>query len=104
VDARTAGTIRLPAEAGLDQNYPNPFNPTTTIRFALAEPARVRLTVLNVRGQQVAVLADGLYNAGPHTLQWDGRDATGRAAASGIYFCRLEAAGKVLSKKMTLIR
>ncbi len=104
VDARTAGTIRLPAEASLDQNYPNPFNPTTTIRFALAEPSRVRLTVLNVRGQQVAVLADGLYNAGPHTLQWDGRDATGRAAASGIYFYRLEAAGKVISKKMTLIR
>jgi hypothetical protein len=104
VDARTAGTIRLPAEASLDQNFPNPFNPTTTVRFALAEPAQVHLTVLNVRGQRVATLADGLFNAGPHTVTWDGRDATGRPAASGIYFYRLEAAGKVISKKMTLIR
>jgi hypothetical protein len=104
VDGQTAGTTRLPERVELRQNYPNPFNPTTTIRFALAEPARVRLTVWNVRGQRVAELADGLFNAGPQEVMWDGRNEDGRQVASGIYFYRLEAGRTVLTKKMTLIR
>ena len=104
VDGLTMGATRLPGSVDLEQNFPNPFNPITTIRFTLNEPTRVRLTILNVRGQRVRQLADGLYNAGPHTLQWDGRDAGGRQVASGIYFYRLEAGSHVRSKKMTLIR
>ena len=37
--------ITLPGAFSLFQNYPNPFNPTTTIRYAIAKPARVTLIV-----------------------------------------------------------
>jgi hypothetical protein len=104
VDAQTVGAAVLPEAVTLDQNFPNPFNPTTTIRFALTEPSRVRLEIRNVRGQMVRLLTDELFNAGPHTVMWDGRDASGRQVASGIYFYRLQAGRTVRSKKMTLIR
>ncbi|UCD63007.1 MAG: hypothetical protein JSW34_09635, partial [Candidatus Zixiibacteriota bacterium] len=44
----------LPQSAELYANRPNPFNPKTAIRFALAEPGHVRLTVYNIMGQKVA--------------------------------------------------
>ena len=39
---------------------------------------------------------------GPVT--WDGRDAGGGAQSAGVYFCRLEADGQVLTRKLMLAR
>lgn len=84
--------------------FPNPFNPRTTIRFDLPRESRVRLTVHDVEGRCVAVLAEGELPAGAHALVWDGRDRAGRAAASGLYFCRLRADEGVWSRRMVLVR
>ena len=90
----------VPASFSLAQNYPNPFNPTTTINFSLPEEATIRLTVFDVIGRRVAVLTDQLYQAGVHELVWDAS-----AHASGIYFYRMEAGGKLIqTQKMTLIK
>ncbi len=83
---------------------PNPFNPRTTIRFELPGAARVRLTVHDVGGRCVAVLADGDLPAGAHEAVWDGRDRLGRPAASGLYFGRLEAGSFVVTRRMALVR
>jgi hypothetical protein len=69
----------------LNQNYPNPFNPSTTIRFGLAARSRVRLTVFNILGQQVAELVNGVMEPGYATRNWSA------TVASGLYFCRIEA-------------
>ncbi|MEW5994254.1 MAG: PKD domain-containing protein [Candidatus Zixiibacteriota bacterium] len=89
----------VPSEFGLEQNHPNPFNPTTDISFTLPSPTHVTLTVYNMLGQQVAVLADGVYGAGNHTVTWD---ATGEA--SGIYLYRLTTADFTTTKKMLLLK
>ena len=91
----TAGTSPVadlisPARPVLQGNYPNPFNPVTTIRFELPEASDLRLTVYDVSGRVVRTLADGTLPAGPHQVRWEGRDASGRAAPSGLYFYRLE--------------
>lgn len=104
LEGMTAGTERIPARVELRPNYPNPFNPSTTIQFGLREATKVRLEIRNVRGQLVKVLAEGVYNAGQHTVTWDGRDGTGNRVASGIYLSYLKAGGVVRSRKMTLIR
>ena len=92
------------ASAILRQNVPNPFNPKTTVSFTLERAGRLRLTVHDVTGRQVALLAEGDFPAGDFTQSWDGRDAQGRQLASGTYFLRLDANGERMTRKMALIK
>ena len=92
-----------PHGVGLGQNYPNPFNPATVIPYQLAAPARVRLEVFNVLGQPVATLVEGEQAAGEHVARWDGTDAAGRPAASGLYFYRLTVGGMQQTRRMVLV-
>jgi hypothetical protein len=84
--------------------YPNPFNPETTISFNMPEPGDVRLGVFNSRGQKVKVLADTRYPSGDHSIGWDGRDSSGKALGSGVYFYRLETGKHKLTGKMILLK
>jgi len=74
-----------PNEFSLAQNYPNPFNPTTEISFTMDNASEVNLTIYNMLGQQVKVLANTLLNAGTHNYTWDGRDELGNVASTGVY-------------------
>jgi hypothetical protein len=78
------GTALLPKVFDLFQNYPNPFNPSTTIRYQIPDAARVTLKVFDMLSRQVAVLADGMREAGYYTATFDGS-----RLASGIYFVRI---------------
>ncbi len=73
----------------LEQNYPNPFNPSTRIRFGLVERGNVHVQIYNHLGQLVRTLAEEELAAGWHELSWDGRNQTGAAAATGVYFYRV---------------
>ncbi len=75
----------LPRRFRLEQNFPNPFNSRTTVRFELAQPAQVNLTVWDVQGFRVATLLNEFRPAGVHRTAWE------TTAPSGVYFCRLEA-------------
>jgi hypothetical protein len=82
-----------PGMFALDQNYPNPFNGQTMIRYHVAERAgastnathAVRLTVHDVLGREVAILANETVPPGTHTVSFDAR-----GLASGVYFYRLQ--------------
>jgi len=92
------------ADAGLAA-FPNPFNPSTEIRFALAEAGPVALAIFDLAGRRVRTLYPGTALAvGEHILRWDGRGDSGRALASGVYFLRLDAGGRTLKKKLTLLK
>lgn len=88
-----------PVSFNLYQNYPNPFNPVTSIEIRIVKEDRVNLAVFDLRGRQVAVLANDVMAPGVHRISWD---ATG--LTSGVYFYRLRAGTFVESKKMILIR
>jgi hypothetical protein len=95
----------VPANAtALRGASPNPFNPRTDIHFELARAGRAQLSVFDPRGRLVRVLADADLPAGSHVVTWDGTDATGRLAASGVYFLRLEAAGVTDVGKVMLMK
>ncbi|MBO6574424.1 MAG: choice-of-anchor D domain-containing protein [Rhodothermales bacterium] len=87
----------LPSEVELAKNYPNPFNPSTTLRFALPEAGRAKLTVFNLIGQQVARLVDQELTPGWHEVQFNAAEL-----ASGVYLYRLEAGGTSLLGSMLL--
>lgn len=98
--------IETPAAMlALYQNRPNPFNPSTTISFSLPGECSVLLEVYDVSGRLVARLIDNdRLGVGAHDVEWNGRDASGRAAASGIYVCRLAVGKETISRKMVLLR
>ncbi len=95
-----------PAESrtGLMVNHPNPFNPSTLIRFELAVAGPARLSVYDLRGRRLRVLSDGPMEAGDHAVEWDGRDETGRALPSGVYFARLHSALGGQDHKLVMAR
>ena len=77
----------------LEANYPNPFNPSTTIRYLLPQAAHVDLSIYNVQGQCIQTLVNAYQTGGTYSVQWNGR-VNGTAAASGVYFARLNTEGR----------
>lgn len=94
----------LPTTIELLPNYPNPFNPGTTIRYLLPKSEKVELSVYNILGQHVATLVNETKPAGRHFVVWDSKDSRGSSLSSGIYFYQLRTGGKVITRKMTLVR
>jgi hypothetical protein len=101
IEAGNTGSMRTAIPAGilLEQNHPNPFRPETSIRFGLPDGSHVIVRVYDVYGREIATLADGLYPAGMHTVQFQAN-----GLPSGMYLCRLESAGVSLTRLMTLTR
>ena len=86
-------------ETVLEQNFPNPFNPLTSIKYTVPRPGRVRLSVFNLLGQEVAVVLDAEQAEGVHTVEFDKADLP-----SGIYFYRLQGPGFFETKKMIIAK
>jgi hypothetical protein len=92
--------VNTPVEFALKQNYPNPFNPETEIGFSVDAPGLARLTVFDALGREVSTLFDGVADPGRlYSLRFGGE-----GLASGSYFCRLEAGGRVEMKRMLLMK
>ncbi len=88
-----------PLEFSLSQNYPNPFNPSTTIEFQLPGRATVKITVYNMLGQEVGVIADGEFQAGVHQANWNAKNMP-----SGAYVYRINAGKYSAVKRMLLVK
>lgn len=87
------------ASVELLPNQPNPFNPETTIRFVVPAKMRVTLTVHDVSGRLVAILMDGVRDAGAQSVTWNAH-----GIASGVYFVKLRAEKTEVSRKMVLLK
>lgn len=105
VDASFNGSNVVPESFAVGQNYPNPFNPTTTIAFDLPIDGHVRITIFNALGQKVRVIANEFMTAKRNrTVQWNGKNDRGAQVASGMYFYRVNAGHKTVTKKMILMK
>ncbi len=83
---------------------PNPARGSTTLDFALSRPGHVRVALFDVTGRLVQVLRDGELAAGAHRERIALHDAAGRELASGLFLIRLEAEGRVLTRRLATIR
>jgi hypothetical protein len=91
-------TTTIPRSFSLSA-YPNPFNPRTTIAFSLPQTMRIRLSVYDITGRRVAVLADESFTPGTNRLTFDAG-----FLPSGLYFARIESALFNSTRKMMLIK
>jgi len=96
----TKPTVQVPRDFSLAQAYPNPLahHANLNIAFALQRTARVNLRVVNVIGQTVGVLVDGILTAGSHQATLNARELHG-----GVYFYVLTVEGKTLTRKVALL-
>lgn len=83
----------------LEQNFPNPFNPSTVIRYTLPAPGYATLIVYDAAGREVATIANGLQQAGEHSITWNADNLP-----SGVYVCLLTAGHNIEARKMLLLR
>jgi hypothetical protein len=85
--------ILTPEEFALHQNYPNPFNPSTKITFSLPVTSKVRLSIVDLLGQEIAILKNEIIAAGNHSVDWNISSQNKSKMSSGIYFYRIKAVG-----------
>jgi hypothetical protein len=93
-----AGTAGL---TGLMAPYPNPMTGTARFAFQLATPVtNVSMSVHDISGRLVRRESLGHLETGTHTWLWDGRGDSGSETTNGVYFARLEVAGKSFTQKI----
>jgi hypothetical protein len=84
---------------------PNPFNSSCSLSFVLKRYAGISLTVLDLRGKQVATLMQGAYPEGLYEAAWTGKDYSGNKMENGIYLIRLTVDERIVeNEKVVLIR
>jgi hypothetical protein len=90
-----------PVAQGLElaQNFPNPFNPSTVLRYTVDQRRHIRLSVHDVLGRELRVLADGMMDAGQQQVVFNAAGLPG-----GMYLARLSTGDQVLSRKMLLLK
>ena len=89
----------VPAEFSLGQNYPNPFNPKTSFEFGVTSFGFVAVRVFDLLGREVAVLVSEEKGPGRYRVSWDAGNSP-----SGVYFYRVQAGERMVTRRMTLIR
>ena len=55
----------------MSQNFPNPFNPTTSILYSVPERSQVRMRIVTMLGEEIAVPVDGVVEAGAYEYVFD---------------------------------
>jgi hypothetical protein len=98
------GEGAAPSAGLLSPPVPNPMRASGEIRFTLAEPGPVRLEILSVDGGLVRVLSQEVLSAGEHPVRWDGRDASGREVAGGVYFVKAATEQGTAVQRVTVLR
>jgi hypothetical protein len=103
-----AVAVELPAAPAapphLEPPRPNPASGGAALAFTLPAAGRAALRLFAADGRLVRTLVDRPLPAGRHQVVWEGRDQGGRRVAPGVYFCLLEASGKEVVRRITLLR
>ncbi len=88
----------------LDKNTPNPVDNYTAIQFTINQSLNLVITVYNLIGEPVKVVARGFYPAGSHTVTWHADDEKGNLVPNGVYFYRLESEKGVAIRQLIVLR
>jgi len=83
---------------------PNPARNSATIGFQVPAQTDIKITVYDVSGRAVRTLMNQSVAAGSHVTTWDGRDDSGRASASGVYYYRMTAPGFSATRSLILAK
>jgi trimeric autotransporter adhesin len=99
IELRLPPPPELPPSFALWQNIPNPAHQNALVRFSLPTEAEASLRVYDVQGRRVGTpvpktrLSAGIHSAAVDVSRWP----------AGVYFYRLESAGRHATRKMIVL-
>lgn len=96
-------TTDVASTLSITQTAPNPFRENTMIEFATPSARKISVEVFDAIGSKVAVLANEMFDAGRHTIKWDGQ-ANGLALGSGVYTIRVSDGVAAVTQQVVLVR
>jgi flagellar hook assembly protein FlgD len=88
----------------LHDNKPNPVDNYTEIEFTITDKLNLSVTVYNLIGEPVKVIAKRRFPKGTHHVVWHADDEKGNLVPNGIYFYRLESKKGVAIKQLIVLR
>jgi len=91
----------LPSVFALGGVWPNPMRWAGHVEYTLPVAARVRLSVADLMGREVAVLVNGMVSEGRHVASIDARSL---ALNPGIYFLRYQTPRGRINQRIALVR
>jgi len=90
----------FPYNFGLQQNHPNPFDQITTITYMVAKSQKIKLTVYDILGNEIEVLAEGFHESGTYSVEFSASNLS-----SGIYYYMLQISPRLMiTKKMAVMK
>ncbi|MCF7824029.1 MAG: T9SS type A sorting domain-containing protein [Candidatus Marinimicrobia bacterium] len=93
-----------PQRACLYPAFPNPFNPATTLHFELSEMSHISLKIYDLSGTLIQTLAQGMYQAGVYSANWNGHSLNGNQVSSSVYLAVLESGLRRQVTKLMFIK
>lgn len=70
--------------------YPNPFKDRVEIEIYLPKSEKIKLSIFDILGKDVASLSEGFLEKGTHSFVWNGNSFRGNDLSQGLYFCRID--------------
>lgn len=80
--------------------YPNPLINSTTIEYDISSKSAVKLSVLNLLGEEISVLSDEIQSKGKHQFYL----VNNKCFVAGMYYIKLEVEGKNSFLKMIITK
>ncbi len=96
---RSAGAGVLPYADARVACYPSPFNGTARVRVTFPREGVYAVTVMNVLGEEVQVLARGHQHPGTVELT-----LLAGSMPTGVYFCMVQGEGIRMAERILLLR
>lgn len=91
-------------QVGLGKVFPNPSNSQVMVGCYVERTCEIRIDVYSMSGEKVAEIVNEVCEPGGYHYEWDMRDSHGKRVGSGMYILRMDAAGEISKKKLTIVR
>lgn len=88
----------------LDRPYPNPARTRSSLSFVIPSASVAKLEIYDLTGRRVRTLLDEVVEPGSRDVIWDLENSARRRVAAGVYFCRLEAAGESIMRRLVVLK
>lgn len=91
------------SETNLLSGYPNPFNEFAYIRMKVGIADKIKVSIYDINGRLIEILANDYFNTGIYEFKWDTRDSE-ITISPGIYLVKMESSKSASVMKIIFIK